>query len=298
MQAHGLRHIRAFTLIELLVVISIIALLIGILLPALGAARRSAKDLKSKSNLRQLMMGYTVYQSDYDDHVMFGYPPDTIYFNEFQVEYAGHTFGPPASARYPWRLLPYVSDIWEMMYTHTEPYDLPLPTDSPWSASWKAYILSEFPSYGINSVYVGGHRNRDGFKALGGNPDPTGPDTSYAPDTGKHVVFFAGEVRRTSELIVLAETQVRNLVFPGPQDPQLGYAHLTAPRVNGEQWRGAGDDFELIAGSDMGIPKGRYNSNAGTAFFDGHVEGKSPEELNDMRLWANNAKTEDYDYTP
>ncbi len=60
------RKTTAFTLIELLVVISIIALLIGILLPALGAARNTARDLKCLANQRQAGIGLHAYASEYD----------------------------------------------------------------------------------------------------------------------------------------------------------------------------------------------------------------------------------------
>ena len=58
---------RGFTIIELLVVVSIIALLVGILLPAIGKARDNAMVNVSKNNLRQLGIAHATYGADWAD---------------------------------------------------------------------------------------------------------------------------------------------------------------------------------------------------------------------------------------
>src|SRR4051794_35375381 len=64
-----LNNLRGFTLIELLVVVAIIALLIAILLPSLGAAREKAQRVKCSANLRSLALMQVVYGAQFNNVV-------------------------------------------------------------------------------------------------------------------------------------------------------------------------------------------------------------------------------------
>ena len=82
------RPLRAFTLIELLVVISIIALLIGILLPALSKARAQGQQVKCLANVRSIFQAAATYAVDYKGFLPHG---TQVGYHQYNIAY-GQSF--------------------------------------------------------------------------------------------------------------------------------------------------------------------------------------------------------------
>ncbi len=144
---------RAFTLIELLVVIAIIALLIGIMLPALGQARHAARSVACLSNTRSIAQAMTVYADDDPDSYfptarMPGMGPMAAPFESSWISLLAPYLGADPIAE------PDADDT--LIAEYVRRYETNrCPEDK--SQSWDATVMPRLASYGINAYITPNH---------------------------------------------------------------------------------------------------------------------------------------------
>jgi prepilin-type N-terminal cleavage/methylation domain-containing protein len=267
----GVLKEKGFTLIELLVVISIIALLVGILLPALGAARRSALSIKSISNLRQVGIGMASYTTERNEF----YPIHSSSITKI----AG------VKPRWADYIFPYLNSVEVYRSPNLDERELVELTKPFWhevsdtdaeaavragSGTPKAVIPSDpdvHGGYGYNFQYLGNARSS---------------------------VMFNG---RESDLIVPSDTVVvgdtagsRKSGEPGDGgaaayalDPPLGSSRGSG---KGSYYEGGGDENAGTYDPEFkyslrSFPAERNNGQAGFVFADGHGTNMSRAEIDD-----------------
>jgi prepilin-type N-terminal cleavage/methylation domain-containing protein/prepilin-type processing-associated H-X9-DG protein len=183
---------RGFTLVEILVVIGIIGLLISMLMPVLGAARRAGNTVRCASNLRQVGLAIELYAQKNDQmlpYAGFSTDDDAIeigWDDLLDRELGGQLTGPEINAR--WSTKPRA-----VLLCPADPIPSQFAPDS------------HRKSYGIVRVLNGHAPPRlsfEGIAAQASIPTPTSPLTM-------RLSLKQSEIRRPSELLVIVEAPHR-----------------------------------------------------------------------------------------
>ncbi len=229
---------------ELLIVIAVIAVLIGIIAVSIGGVRAAATRTNSLSALRQMAVGYSLYTQDNNGRLLPGYigaglmvPGEPFQDLRFSLS-TGQSLTDEDMQSYVWRLAPFVDDSWQTFFEETdaatmarfsEDYEKMAPNSTQ---SYTPQLISEHPSFGLNSIFVGGDSVHGGV----GIANPwNGTDAEKAATRLTHVV-------NPTKLIVFAPTAIAataggdvyaNEWPPGVTWPDwVGGCELRAPFLN------------------------------------------------------------------
>jgi len=320
---------KAFTIVEILVVVGIIALLLGMLLPALsGALKRSSKH-KELNTIRQIGLGWTLYANANNDKLLPGYLDFDVQQRwRVRYEYPNHWDIPVGDLAGPWtwRLLPYLENDIATVHGYRDERGYETVTLDPGETGATSDEMEIFanpiafePGFGYNAYYVGGWWTMESGLAR-----PVFYDAKRDIDGSIRSVSVVaksiGTIRRPTTLMIFCSASLLQprlyRTFP---DNQPGSHYVVPPRLGAvAKWNsagispgdGIGANAQVGSSSDMesgnldpttlqvypqgdgspvAAPIGRYNRLVAMLHADGHTTAGTPGSLTDMRKWIDAA---------
>jgi len=310
-----------FTLIELLVVISIIALLVGILLPALGAARRTAQNSQCLSNIKQMDTAAMAFAADHRFHVQIS-SSDTFWVPDplpsaLRGRVAMLLDKPGLPPFEPNRIKDWASAM--VPYMGGDPADDFEAADTKVS---KVFICPSDPNHDVPNPGYTIHNNISGGNkdflpiSYGVNADATTYDNgtrgdgkgqwaggfSLRPWKGDVTDGSLDAIRSTSKTMLFADCGTRSLVTGGALASSGNQLFYTAST----QLAGSGLDIEILGtmaavekksnlrhriplasnenNADAVGPADRHNDRINVAYADGHAASSGVDGFDDIYL--------------
>ncbi|MHC5007640.1 MAG: hypothetical protein ACYTGF_09820 [Planctomycetota bacterium] len=304
MSTRQVRRGDGFTIVEILVVVGVLALLIGLLLPALSGAQKKSQKLRELNALRQVGEAWFLYANASADRAVPGFLETDVQQRwNVSFEYHNRELIPPASTfsagdpnfagPWTWRLLPYLDHNYEMVMGHvddlyTEKLDLDGGTVNDDDARATANAIAFEPGFGYNAYYLGGW-----WEMIGDQPRYRFYDATVAGVPKTLVETSVARVERSTQVITFCSaTSLPPGTYRRIQRDVPGSHYVTPPWLGPVQmWAPPPqlDPMVLNVITQGGSPVGRYNQLVGVVHADNHTGLETPWSLLDMRFWLDAA---------
>jgi type II secretory pathway pseudopilin PulG len=304
MSRRQVRRVGGFTIVEILVVVGVLALLIGLLLPALSGAQKKSQKLKELNALRQVGEAWFLYANASADRAVPGFL-DTEVQRRWKVsfEYHNRELIPPASTYsggdpnlagpWTWRLLPYLDYDYQTVMGHfddlyTEKLDLDGGAVNDDDAVDTANAIAYEPGFGYNAYYLGGW-----WEMVGDQPRYRFNDATVAGRAKTVVETSVARIERSTKVITFcSSTSLPPGTYRRIQRDVPGSHYVTPPWLRQDaMWSPPAqlDPMVLRVITQGGSPVGRYNQLVAVVHADNHTGLETPWSLLDMRFWLDAA---------